>query len=106
MGILLAYFYRAALWKRLILVLSTIPLTIATNSLRIALTAIIYAHLGAAAAEGFFHGFSGWLIFVVSLFILLIEIKVLSFKDKVFSKKEKKVLSKSESKVSVLRNSF
>jgi exosortase D (VPLPA-CTERM-specific) len=77
MGILLAYFYRAAMWKRLVLVFSTIPLTILTNSLRIALTGIIYAHWGAAAAEGFFHGFSGWLIFMVSLVVLLAEIWVL-----------------------------
>jgi exosortase D (VPLPA-CTERM-specific) len=77
MGILLAYYYRAALWKRLVLVLSTIPLTIVTNSLRIALTGIIYTHWGAAAAEGFFHGFSGWLIFMVSLAVLLAEIWVL-----------------------------
>ncbi|MBK7550796.1 MAG: VPLPA-CTERM-specific exosortase XrtD [Syntrophaceae bacterium] len=77
MGILLAFFYRAALWKRITLVLSTIPLTIITNSLRIALTGIIYKHFGAAAAEGFFHGFSGWLIFMFTLVVLLAEIWVL-----------------------------
>jgi exosortase D (VPLPA-CTERM-specific) len=77
MGILLAYFYRAALWKRLLLVFSTVPLTIVTNSLRIALTGIIYKHWGAAAAEGFFHGFSGWLIFMFTLGVLLAEIWVL-----------------------------
>ncbi len=77
MGILLAYFYRAALWKRLLFVLSTIPLTIVINSLRIALTGIISAHWGVAAAEGFFHGFSGWLIFTFTLGVLLAEIWVL-----------------------------
>ncbi|MGO9136833.1 MAG: VPLPA-CTERM-specific exosortase XrtD [Syntrophales bacterium] len=77
MGILLAYFYRAALWKRLLLVLSTIPLTIVVNSLRIALTGIISTHWGVAAAEGFFHGFSGWLIFTFTLGVLLAEIWVL-----------------------------
>ena len=77
MGILLAYFYRAALWKRILLVLSTVPLTIVTNSLRIALTGIIYKHWGAAVAEGFFHGFSGWLIFMFTLGVLLAEIWVL-----------------------------
>lgn len=77
MGILLAYFYRAALWKRILLVLSTVPLTIITNSLRIALTGIIYKHWGAAAAEGFFHGFSGWLIFMFTFGVLLAEIWVL-----------------------------
>ena len=77
MGILMAYFYRAALWKRLIIVFSTIPLSIITNSLRIALTAILYPFLGPAAAEGFFHDFSGWAIFMVSLAVLLSEIWVL-----------------------------
>ena len=77
MGILLAYYYRAALWKRLVIVLSTIPLTIVINSLRIALTGVIFQHWGAAVAEGFFHGFSGWLIFMVSFAMLLAEIWVL-----------------------------
>jgi exosortase D (VPLPA-CTERM-specific) len=77
MGILLAYFYRAALWKRILVVISTVPLTIVTNSLRIALTGIIYKHFGAAVAEGFFHGFSGWLIFMFTLGVLLAEIWVL-----------------------------
>lgn len=77
MGILLAYFYRAAMWKRLILVLSTIPLTILTNSFRIAMTGILYKQFGPIVAEGFFHGFSGWFIFIFSLGILLSEIWVL-----------------------------
>ena len=77
MGILLAYFYRAALWKRLILVFSTIPVAIVTNGLRIALTGILYQYWGAAVAEGFFHGFSGWLIFVFTLGVLLAEIWIL-----------------------------
>ncbi|NWF56385.1 MAG: EpsI family protein [Syntrophaceae bacterium] len=84
MGILLAYFYRAALWNRIFLVVSTIPLTIVTNSLRIALTGIIHAYWGAEAAEGFFHGFSGWLIFMVTLGVLLGEMKVLNYKEKLF----------------------
>lgn len=74
MGILIGYFYRAALWKRLLLVLSTIPLTIVVNSLRIALTGVIHKHFGAEAAEGFFHGFSGWLIFMFTLGVLLAEV--------------------------------
>ncbi|MFZ2397692.1 MAG: VPLPA-CTERM-specific exosortase XrtD [Smithella sp.] len=77
MGVLVAYFYRAALWKRLIIAFSAIPLSIITNSLRISLTAILYPSLGPAAAEGFFHDFSGWAIFMISLAVLLAEIWVL-----------------------------
>jgi len=77
MGILMAFFYRAALWKRIIIALSTIPLSIITNSLRIAFTAFLYPSMGAAAAEGFFHDFSGWAIFMVCFGALLAEIWVL-----------------------------
>jgi len=78
MGILLAYFYRAALWKRILLVLSTVPLTITTNSLRIAMTGILYEMWGPQVAEDFFHGFSGWLIFMFGLAVLLGEMWVLN----------------------------
>jgi exosortase D (VPLPA-CTERM-specific) len=77
MSVLMAYFYRAALWKRIIIALSSIPLSIITNSLRIALTAILYQSFGPAAAEGFFHDFEGFVIFIVSMVVLLAEIWVL-----------------------------
>jgi exosortase D (VPLPA-CTERM-specific) len=77
LGLLLAYFFRGSLWKKAILVVSTLPLSILTNSLRIALTGILYENFGARVAEGFFHGFSGWFIFISSLAVLLLEMWVL-----------------------------
>jgi len=77
LGILLAYFFRAAFWKKAILVISTLPLSIITNSLRIALTGILYEVWGTKVAEGFFHGFSGWFIFMFSLGVLLLEMWIL-----------------------------
>lgn len=77
LGILLAYFFRAAFWKKAILVISTLPLSIITNSLRIALTGILYEVWGSKVAEGFFHGFSGWFIFMFSLGVLLLEMWIL-----------------------------
>jgi exosortase D (VPLPA-CTERM-specific) len=71
LGLLLAYFFRARFWKRLILVLSTIPLAILANSIRIALTGILYKYVGPKIAEGFFHDFSGWFIFMFALSLLL-----------------------------------
>jgi exosortase D (VPLPA-CTERM-specific) len=75
--LLLVYFFRDHIWKRIMLLLSSIPLAIVTNSFRIAMTAVLYKHFGARAAEGFFHEFSGLLIFVICIPILLIEMKVL-----------------------------
>ncbi len=77
LSILLAYFFKDRLWKRIILVISSIPISIVMNSMRIAFTGILYELWGARVAEGFFHGFSGWLIFICALAIMLGEIWIL-----------------------------
>jgi len=77
LGILLAYFYKAAFWKKAVLVISTVPISIVVNGLRIALVGILYPVFGPKVAEGFFHDFSGWFIFMVSMGILLLEMWIL-----------------------------
>ena len=77
LSLLLVYFFKDHIWKRAVLFLSSIPLAIATNSLRIAMTAILYKHFGERVAQGFFHEFSGLLIFVICIPMLLIEMKIL-----------------------------
>ena len=77
LSLLLVYFFKDHIWKRGVLLVSSIPLAIVTNSMRIAMTGILYKYFGAGVAEGFFHGFSGWLIFVFCIPVLLIEMKVL-----------------------------
>ncbi|HEX9080148.1 MAG TPA: exosortase, partial [Desulfuromonadaceae bacterium] len=77
MAVLLAYYYRAATWKRLLVVLSAIPISVVTNGLRIASVGALYPIFGARVAEGFFHDFSGWFIFMFSLGLLLGEIWLL-----------------------------
>jgi len=86
LGILIAYHFRASFWKRAVLVLSAVPVTVFTNSLRIATVGFLYPVWGAKVAEGFFHDFSGWLIFMVSLAILLAEMWLLS---KIFPEAER-----------------
>lgn len=78
LSLLLAFHYRAAFWKRAVVVVSSIPITIFTNALRIASVGVLYKFFGSKVAEGFFHDFSGWLIFMVSLAILLLEMWALS----------------------------
>ena len=77
LSLLLAYWSRAHIWKRIVLLLSSIPIAIFVNSFRIALTGILYSMWGAGVAEGFFHGFSGWLIFMFTIPVLLVEMWVL-----------------------------
>jgi exosortase D (VPLPA-CTERM-specific) len=45
--------------------------------MRIAMTAILFKYFGSRVAEGFFHEFSGLLIFAICIPVLLIEMKVL-----------------------------
>jgi len=75
--LLIVYFFKDHIWKRSALLLSSIPLAIVTNSLRIAVTAILYKYYGPGVAEGFFHKFSGLLIFVICIPVLLMEMKIL-----------------------------
>jgi exosortase D (VPLPA-CTERM-specific) len=77
LSLLLAYFLKDHIWKRVVLLISSVPLAILTNSMRIAMTAILHKHFGPDVAQGFFHGFSGLVIFLISIPVLFIEMKVL-----------------------------
>jgi len=77
LALLMTYFFKAHFWKRAVLLLSTVPLAIITNSMRIAMTALLYKFWGAEVAQGFFHTFSGLLIFMVCMPFLLFEMWVL-----------------------------
>ncbi|MFH0725711.1 MAG: VPLPA-CTERM-specific exosortase XrtD [Pseudomonadota bacterium] len=72
-GILFAFFRRRAWWERLLLVCVTIPLAIFANVLRIAGTGFLSTFWGQKVAEGFFHSFSGWAVFMCcfGLFLLV-----------------------------------
>lgn len=71
-GLMFAYYYRAPLFVRALLVLSTIPVTILMNSFRIAMVGILVNAQGIKAAEGFMHYFEGWVIFLVCTAILIL----------------------------------
>lgn len=70
-GFIMAYFFKAPLWKRVLVFLTTIPLTIVMNSIRIGIIGIMVEHWGTEMAEGFLHDFEGWLFFMVCMVILI-----------------------------------
>jgi len=73
-----AYFFQAALWQRSIIFLSSIPITVIMNSLRIGLIGVLTDHYGKSMAEGFLHDFEGWFIFMICTAILVGEMWVLA----------------------------
>lgn len=60
-------------WRSTIIVLSAVPIAILTNAFRVSGTGVLAHYYGTAVADGFFHSFSGWAIYIVA-FILLFGI--------------------------------
>lgn len=79
LGILYSYFFEKVLWKRILCVLATIPVAILTNAMRIGITGVVAQYYGVAAADGFFHGFSGWLMFLAAFACLFLLGRMLRF---------------------------
>jgi len=71
LGIVLGYFCERRRWARVLLALATIPIAILANAARVAGTGFAAEWIGPQAAEGFFHTFSGWLMFVIAFALLL-----------------------------------
>jgi exosortase D (VPLPA-CTERM-specific) len=67
LALLLAYLYRGAMWKRVLIFLSSIPITILMNSLRIGVIGITVEYWGRRMAEGVLHEFEGWFVFMLSM---------------------------------------
>jgi exosortase D (VPLPA-CTERM-specific) len=78
LGFMAAYIYQAAFWKRAVVFLTTIPITVLMNSFRIGAIGIMVDYWGQSMAEGFLHYFEGWVVFMACLGVLLVEMAVLS----------------------------
>jgi exosortase len=75
LAIIYSYLLEKRVAIRVALALASIPIAVAANSSRIIGTGLLVQYWNPDKAEGFFHVFSGWLIFVVSLFLLFLSHK-------------------------------
>lgn len=78
LAVVLGYFTGMGPGGRVALALAAIPIAILANATRVAGTGLAAQWIGPEAAEGFFHSFSGWLMFVVAFVGLLLVQQVLS----------------------------
>jgi exosortase len=78
LGIVYGYFTDSRIWARMILAIGTIPIAIAANGIRVAGTGIAAHYYGPEAAQGFFHSFSGWIIFVAAFVMMFILYKIIA----------------------------
>ncbi len=79
LAVVYAYFTEKRWWRRVALVVAVIPIAIVANAARVAGTGVAAHHWGIRAAEGFLHGFSGWLVFVVAVLLLLLFAQLLNW---------------------------
>jgi exosortase D (VPLPA-CTERM-specific) len=78
LGFIAAYFFKGAFWKRAVIFLSTIPITVIMNSLRIGAIGVMVEYWGKTMAEGFLHDFEGWVVFMACTAVLVGEMWALA----------------------------
>lgn len=76
LGALFAFLTEGKTWKRLVLFASAVPLAVLANVIRISVLCVVANIWGIDAALGFFHDFSGFLLFMIA-FLGLIAVRKL-----------------------------
>ena len=71
LGLIYIYFNKGTMSKNTILFISIIPLALAGNLARIIALCLITFHFGEAAGQGFFHNFSGMVVFLIIILGLM-----------------------------------
>jgi exosortase len=77
-AVLFGYFMEKTTRNRVILALASVPIAVAANVFRIFGTGLCVQYWDPDKALGFFHEFSGWLMFVLSLLCLFLVQKVMA----------------------------
>jgi exosortase len=65
-----AYFFDTRVWMRAVLFVAVIPIAIAANAGRVTLTGVL-SEINPEYSRGMFHEASGWVIFMIALFLLV-----------------------------------
>jgi len=77
LSLVYAYIFDKRIWMRWVLLIATIPIAITANACRVTITGIL-SEYAPTLAEGFFHSFEGWLIFMVALVCLIATHRLIS----------------------------
>jgi exosortase len=78
LGVMISYFLSGKWWMRAVMIASTIPLAIGANVFRVAATGVLARYYGEKASTGFFHSFSGWVVFVIAFVVLTAELRLMN----------------------------
>lgn len=65
-----------ARWEKILILLSSIPIALISNVLRIVLTAIAHQYASRQMADLIFHDLSGWLMMPLAMLLLFLQLKL------------------------------
>ncbi|MCC6395256.1 MAG: exosortase/archaeosortase family protein [Bryobacterales bacterium] len=69
LSLVYGYFFDRKHWIKWVLLIATVPIAIAANASRVTLTGLL-SEANPEYAQGVYHSFSGWVVFLVALVIL------------------------------------
>ena len=81
-AVMFGYFFERRVWRRVLLILAAIPIAVVANGVRIMGSGFLGQYWDPDKAQGFFHLFSGWVIFLLSLGLLAAFHSALSLLDR------------------------
>jgi len=82
LGTIFAYFTKKMLWQRALLIFLCFPIAIFVNAFRVSATGVLANYYGISVAQGFFHDFSGYLLFLVAFVLMVVVGVILSILEK------------------------
>jgi len=72
-----AWFFDDKPWMRWALLFATVPIAIVANAGRVTITGVM-SEINPELAHGFMHTASGWVIFMIALFFLVITHQIIN----------------------------
>jgi exosortase len=77
LAVFYGYFLENTVWRRVVLAFASVPIAVAANAARIVGTGLCVQYWDPEKAMGFFHEFSGWVMFVISLSCLYLVHRIM-----------------------------
>lgn len=82
LAVIYGYFIETSTARRIWMAVLAVPIAVAANALRVMGTGLVAQYWDPSKAEGFFHEFSGWIIFILSLGMLLLVHRAMQLFDR------------------------
>jgi len=82
LAVIYGYFLETRIYRRVLFAVSAVPIAVLANGFRVVGTGLLAHYWNPERAEGFFHTFSGWLVFVLAMLMLFSLDSVLKLVDR------------------------